>query len=328
MRDRPTSRRRRDDEDDRPRRSRARRDDDEDARPQKRRREDRPRKRRLNPLWIILPIGGVVVLVLIGVLLYVSVGGGRGGPPKDMLAWAPSDTHNLTFVEYGHLRAIPELNQGVGGFNDVRLHGLEPGEVVSILRAEGSAGAVTVLKATGPIDRTDYLKKVYRGAPIRSLTANGKAYYEVPGQGFVYLAAPNLLVVVRNQKALTDRLDRDEGSVVVPDDVKKYFGRTNGHAYSIAVVRGGSLTWNGERMLAMARSVRVAGGQVDRWAEMEFQDPGAAQRAYDQAQAAVAQYPGGTPKFAKSGNRLSMTQVGPLDQHQNSLQEFLVNLRW
>jgi hypothetical protein len=346
MPDRPSARRRReDDEDDRPRRPRARREDDED-RPKSRRREDddrpasrrrrddgdRPRKkraaRRFSPLvlFVVLPVGGLLVAGIIGLVVWAFVADRGKGPSNDLLAWAPADTSSVTYLEYGYLRGIPQVNNSaVARLDEIRLYGLDPAEVATLLRAEGPGGPVVALKATGPIDRDRVLQKL--SGTARTLTEGGKTYHEVPGHGYAYFPSPDVMVVARNQKALTDRLGKTEGKVVAPDDVQKVLGRLSGHAYTVSINRGGVMTHNGERLRAKASSVRIVNGQVDHSGELEFEDGPAAQRAYDHAQTVATQQPALLMKVNKSGLRLTVTRAGPLDKESGTLTEFLFNLR-
>jgi hypothetical protein len=100
------NRRREDDYDRQPARSRRVLDDDDDDRPRARRRDDdsddeRPRRKGLNPLLIILPIGLVALLIIVPLVIYLAIGGKKGGgsgAAADALV-APSRTCPLEVAE-------------------------------------------------------------------------------------------------------------------------------------------------------------------------------------------------------------------------------------
>lgn len=105
--DRPSSRYRRpvrdEDEDDRPSRPRRRDDDSDDEFPRRRcdEEDDRPRKKGLNPLVIVLPVGILGLVGIIVVIIIALSGGGkgkRGGGTADLVV-GPSRSCPLEVAE-------------------------------------------------------------------------------------------------------------------------------------------------------------------------------------------------------------------------------------
>jgi len=326
--------RRHDDDDDRPRRDRRRDEVDEDDRPRSRYRDeddDRPRKRRrgrFNPLWIILPVGGAIALLVLGVVLYVFVlDGGAGGPPNDMLAWAPADATHVVFIDYAVLKNNPDLARTpLNGLDRINMYGLDPGEMDSLLHATGgNVGSVTVVRATTSLEPDRVLQKLGGRGNVRALTASGKTYYQVSGQGYVYFPSPRMMVVAHNQKVLTERIGTTEGTVLVSADLKKQLGRASGHALSVNVPRPGTMTVNGDKVRSVVKYVRVVNDRVERTSEIDYEDPNASGRVYEQARSATNS-PGVTSRATRSGNRVTITYSATLQQMPFVLQEYLMEL--
>jgi hypothetical protein len=319
-------------DDDRPR---SRRDDDDDRPPVRRRDEDdrpppaRPRRRRVHPLWIILGVAAVVTVPVAVVLVYKFVAGPEGASvPDDMLAWAPADSREVAWVDYGALRTTT-ARSGLTGLDDIRLHGLAPTEVTAILYASAPTGAVTVLRTNAPIDPARVVAADGR-APAPTMVLNGRTFYHVPPSGHVHFPSDRLMVVARSPMLLTERfVHGTDGTVVAGPEVRAALARGRGPAVLVNVAGGGDYRINGEAVRSQVRSFRLAGDVAEKTTDVEYVESAAAERAYDQARLAAAQ-PGQPWELRADldGTRLTVRASGPVSRNKSGLQEFLFPLKW
>ena len=236
--DRPKSRRRRDDDEDEkvPPRSRKRRDEDEDEedRPTSRKArgtddldedEDRPRSRgkKKRKKGLVLIVGGLAAVFLLcaggGLAMYfLDPFGMFGGGSSEMLAWAPSDSQALMFIDVEEAEKVSEFKAGLkGDAVDQTKLGLKPEEVSAMLGAGRGPGDpdVTVIKLRAAADRP----KLIAACGGKEATASGKKYYKTSAGGGLYFASDKLLVVTKTEAAMTGLLQK-ENKVTVSDDLR------------------------------------------------------------------------------------------------------------
>jgi hypothetical protein len=242
--DRPRSRNRAaddDDADDRPRSHRGRdEDDDPPAYPGKRRRDeddeddDRPRSRKgrkksRKALFLILG-AAAAMLFLLGAgglaVWYFDPFGLFGGASSEMLAWVPSDSQAIMYVDVEAMDKVNELKSTFKGepVDQVKL-GLKPEDVSAVLGAGKDVGdeAVSVIKLRSKADQ----QKLISSCGGKEATANGKKYYKSSGGGALYFAADKLLVVTKNEATMTALLQKDK-KVTISDDLKSAANKGDG----------------------------------------------------------------------------------------------------
>ena len=265
--DRPRSRRR-DEADDRPRR---RRDDDEDDRPRGRRRpadtddedddegerpksrrarardeeddeeDDRPRRRGRAPKkskkGLVLILGGLAALFLLcaggGLAMYfLDPFGLFGGGSGEMLAWAPSDSQALMYMDVEGIEQVNEMKANLKGdvVDQVKL-GLKPEDVSAVLGAGRGPGDrdVNVIRLRAAADR----QKLITACGGQEATAGGKKYYKSSGGGGLYFASDRLLVVTKTEATMTALLQK-ENKVTISDDLRAASKRGDGLVWMAA----------------------------------------------------------------------------------------------
>lgn len=297
--DRRSRPRRGDDDDDRPRRRRPARDDDAvDDRPRSRRRrdddyeDDRPRdrnrrKKRINPLLIILPVSGGALLVIAVICYFAffrgsSLLGGGNVPQSDMVAWAPADATGMVYLDYAALSKHPAVDKdNMFGLGKVPRYGLDPAEVQGVFHAGDTFGGVMVIRTTGALDQAT-MDRVVRANSGTQANANGKTYYRLPNGGALYKGGDRLLVVASREGTLTQRLGSDEGKVVVSSTMRDFLSRASGDIWSITTAGKGSYTINGEPVEGTVASVTLSGDFVERTSETTFLNGSAADRVAPQ----------------------------------------------
>jgi hypothetical protein len=236
--DRPKSRRPRDEDEDEDRpRSRRRVDDDEDEERPKARKgrdadddedeDDRPRRRgrakksKKGPVLILGGLAALFVLFVVGgLIMYFADPFGLfgGGASSEMLAWAPSDSQALIYMDIEGMEKVDEMKANIKGevVDQVKL-GLKPEEVSAVLgagRAMGDA-ELSVIRLRAKADQ----QKLIAACGGKEATANGKKYYKSSGGGGLYFASDRLLVVTKNEAVMTAALQK-ENKVTISDDLR------------------------------------------------------------------------------------------------------------
>jgi hypothetical protein len=282
--DRPRSKRRKDEDDDDQPRSKRRQDDDEDDRPKSRKarggeddeddEDDRPRgrkagkkKKKGKKVLLIALLGGAAALLLGAVLVVLLVdpfGLFGGGASSEMLAWAPAETQSITYVDVDGARSVEGFNNGFGGVaGDSTKLGLKADEVSAVLGASKSGGGVfgllggdpdvMVIKLKASADRT----KIINAAGGKEATANGKKYYKTNGGGGLYFPSDRLIVATKAESTLTGLLQKDDGKVVVSDDLRSAVKRADG---IVSMVSSGQAAESGDILGLMAGAANPFAG--------------------------------------------------------------------
>jgi hypothetical protein len=256
--DRPKSRLRVDDEDEeelpRSRKGRARVDDDEEEDERSKSRkgraiddddeedDDRPRARKRkgkkgNKTLLVALIGGgaaLVFLLCVGLVLIFDPFGFNlfGGGSSEMLAWAPSDSQFVMYMDIEGMEKVNDVKGGaMGEITDSAKLGLKREEVSAVMGAGKSGGLigpgdpdVTVIKLRSSADKT----KLINSSGGKEATVNSKKYYKTSNGGGLYFASDKLLVVTKTEAVMTNLLQKDEGKVVISDDLRSAAKRGDG----------------------------------------------------------------------------------------------------
>jgi hypothetical protein len=247
--DRPRARRRpRDEEDDDRPRSRSRRDDDdEDDRPKDRGRRGRddeeedvppppPRRRKKKQnkgLLIGLLAGAAALLFCCGggsVLYFADPFGWFGGASSDMLAWAPADSQAVMYMDVDGMSRLPEAKDQLHVKNtDVARYGIRTDEVAAVLGAGrshpmGGDPEVTVVQLKAAANQS----AIVAASGGTEATAGGKKYYRTRTGGGLYFPSSRLVVITQAESILTARLGKDEGKVVISEDLRAATRRGDG----------------------------------------------------------------------------------------------------
>lgn len=292
--DSPRSRRdRNDDDDERPKARKSYADDDdrddEDDRPRSSSR--RKKKRGNKTLLLLLVIGGGALALILGVVLMLVIdpfGMFGGGAPSEMLAFAPADSNSITFIDLDEARSVEDFREPIAGPANASGIGIRPDEISSVITASrsgsglfGSNAEVVVFKLHSAADQT----RIINSAGGKEATASGKKYYKTNNGGGLYFPSSRVVVVAKSESTLTGLLQKDDGKVVISDDLRSAAKRANGTVATANVgpaAEGGdilglmSLSGNGNfipfggpgvgpprgpRARATVFSVRVSGNQ-------------------------------------------------------------------
>jgi hypothetical protein len=162
------------------------------------------------------------------------------GPSNDMLAWAPADSQSISFVNVKEARTISEFRDGPGTIGDGTKYGIRSEDVDSVMMAsQGGAGIflfvnldpeVTVFKLISSADRARIISTV--GG--REATAGNKKYYKTNAGGGIYFASDRLVVATRTEMTMTSLLQKDEGKVIVSDELRSLAKKTDGTLTTVA----------------------------------------------------------------------------------------------
>jgi hypothetical protein len=217
-------------------RRRKRRDDDsEDERP--RRSRNRTKKERRGPL-IALLAGVAALLLLCGggtALVYFAdpFGWRGGGASSDMLAWAPADTQSVVYIDVEAAQKTDELRNELLLAGDPSRFGVRSDQIAEMVGANRDSGGflgllgepeVLVIRLNRDADR----KAILAATGGREAAAGGKKYYQTNTGGGLYFASDRLIVITRSESTLTGLLPKDEGKVVVSEDLRAAAKRANG----------------------------------------------------------------------------------------------------
>jgi hypothetical protein len=243
--DRPKSKKRRDDDDDfadaRPK-SKRNRDDDFDDRDRDDdfddRDEDQPRKKRKkgnNKVLLLALIGGAGAFVLLGVLLLILNLAGvftlGGGVSSEMLAWAPSDSQVVMFVDHEQVNKFGK-DAPFGREADLAKFGLIQNDVSSQLAAgrsnKGGDHDVTVFKLKVSADKQKISEKI---GGVES-SANGKTYFK--GRTHAAYFPSDKLVIITNSDSVMISLLQKDNKVTITEDLKTATGKGKGIVWMAA----------------------------------------------------------------------------------------------
>ena len=234
--DRPRSRRDpdEDEDDERPRGRKARvtarddGDDDGDTRERRRRRNGRSKKNKRLLIGLIIGVAAFLFWRVGAVLYFAGILG--GGASSDMLAWAPADSQSIMYVDVEAADKVDELrNELKADALHMGKHGIKREDVSAVLgagRISGMGGEpdVMVIKLRASADKNAIINSV--GGT--KATAGDKEYYKTRAGGALYFPSDRMVVISKNERAVTGRLGKDEGKVVITDDLRDVASRGDG----------------------------------------------------------------------------------------------------
>jgi hypothetical protein len=251
--DRPKARKRRDDdeEDERPKvRKRRDDDDDEEDRPKARKArddDDRTRSRgrggkKKGRKKLVLVLGALAALFLFcaggGAALYFTdpfgwFGGGSSS--SDMLAWVPSE---MQAVEGANVDAVAKNTKMMSvirpDVKDIEAAGIKLEDMSSYVLAKRNGGAATevfVIKTKSSVDKD----KIIKALGGQKVNANGKDYYRTKDNGGLFFPSDKMVVWMKTENMLSNRLASDTGKVVLADDLKAAVKRTDGDLWAAGI---------------------------------------------------------------------------------------------
>lgn len=338
-----------DDEDDRPKSKKRRTDDDEDrdGRHDDDNEDDRPRKKKgkkgNNKVLLLALIGGAGAFALLGVLLLVLNLAGVftlfGGGSSDMMAWAPSDSQIIMFVDYEQASKFG-ASKGIGRNNDVSKYGLTESDVATSLGAGRNAKSdepdVTILKLKNPADKSKITQKI-GGAEA---TSNGKTYHK-GGTYCAHFPSSDIVVLTKGDSTMVSLLQK-ENKVTVSEDMKSATGRCRGavwvcatgtaapEADILALMSGFGDAFGGfgkggigpkaspPKTKSFTMMMSASGNTGEMKMESTYDTADAAKRVADGLQKAIdmgkkEKVDGSRVDVSQSGSTVSLTSTGPLD---------------
>jgi hypothetical protein len=369
--DRPLSRRGprdEDDEDDRPRRRRGRdEDEDEEDRPAGRRArgvdaEDdeevppraRKQKKKGNKALLIALVAGTVAVLLCGgggaLLYFLDPFGLFGGASSDMLAWMPADTQMIEGMDAAEVAKSPKALAAVRqDVRDVESLGIKLEDMSFVMQGKkGKQGTaeVTVVRLKAAAQK-DQIAKAAGGTEA---TANGKQYFKTRSGGAIYFPSNKMLVLARSEYGLTGLLQKEEGKVVISEDLRAVVKRADGQLWAAAVGPDAGMFGGGAGAFgapgvgappapkSMLMAAKLAGDEANIKMELTFADAETAKKAAEQIEsmfkmlrdmiAGMEKMVGGNPGMSKvqdaqkmfgtmkvttSGSTVIITMTGPID---------------
>ena len=244
-----------DEEDDRPRRSKKRSTADEEEDQESDSRPRKNKKKKKSPLVLILAIGLPLLFLICGgagygVYSYVL----GGGPSSDMLAWAPSDSDQISGVSYAKISSHSNIRRMFEPkLNRLAFIGVDLNDVEEALIARSGGSEVFVVRTKTKIDTA----KLVKSANATEANVNGKTYHKGP-QGAFHVPSPKMLVVCSFENAMTDLLKKD-AKVTRSDDMKSLAGKASGDFWEVRLSKS---TVNNPNVLFNAPKSTYAGGRI------------------------------------------------------------------
>jgi hypothetical protein len=210
-------------------------EDHEDERP--RRRRTQPKKQGRGPLIALL--AGVAALILFcgggAVLVYFAdpFDWRGGGASSDMLAWAPADTQSITYLDVEAARKSDELRNDLALVGDSNRFGIRPDEISEVVGANRDAAGLLGMRGEPEVlvirlNRNADRKAILAATGGREATAAGRKYYQTNMGGGLYFASDRLVVITPTEATLTGLLQKEEGKVVVSEDLRAALKRATG----------------------------------------------------------------------------------------------------
>jgi hypothetical protein len=365
--ERPRSRKRRDEDEEEVRpRSRGRRDEDEeeDDLPSRRGRaavndqdedeDESPRSRgkgkpKKKNKMVLLLVGGALLLFLLcgggAAVMYFADPFGLfgGGPSNDMIAWAPADTQSITYINLDEARTVDDFRDGVASGGEPAKVGLRPEEISSLMMASRGGDLFTFLgnpdvvvyKLNVPADKN----RMINSSGGKEMKAGSKTYYKTNSGGGLYFASSKVVVVTASESTMNTLLQKDEGKVVVSDELKNAIKSNDGTISSTSVgnaaektdflgLMSGNLFGAGgfnfgkepvktAKARVVSLSIKVSGNRGTAKFETTYDSPDGAQTIADGLKKSMEQNKGKNNELesydvSKSGSTVTLTLKGPI----------------
>jgi hypothetical protein len=224
---------------------------------------------------------------------------GGGGASSDMLAWMPSDTQQIDGMNIDSVSKNSKALAAVrNDLRDLEALGIKAEDMSSVMQGKkggkGATAEVTVVKLKGSADK-DKISKTAGGTEANT---NGKKYFKTKNGGGLFFPSDKLVVLTKSEATLTGLLQKDDGKVVINDELKATVKRADGDMWMAAVgsaantfgdAGGGAGAKGGmpgfgamptpKNSLATAK---LAGDDVNMKIEITFADADSAKKAADQ----------------------------------------------
>jgi len=334
-------RRRERDDDVAPRRPRREDPDDAPVRPRRRPPGDRrPRKRKVNPLVLILPAAGAAVLVIAVVLYFTALkrpgrvdpDGSRGAKyGNEMFAHLPDGVHRLRYIELeavmNHPRLPQQIRQEIQGTRERGLRGIPPEDISVYVFGSAFGNEAVVLKMKDrPVDQNRIIA-LTQGRPVRY---QGRDFFETRS-GLMQFPADGLVTFV------PDHFSRPRapappmfGENALPALLTKVKGHIWSGAGSPGMKTGGGSTgpqgatkWEA-RLRYSFTQITLGPDAVEAITEFECFDS-------DDAMALAANHDGarraeeGTNQLSRNGTKVIVRKVRPFESAQSLLRDAIPN---
>jgi hypothetical protein len=212
-------------------------------------------------------IAGIAALFFVcggGALLYFADPFGLfgGGPPGEMLAWAPADTQSITFVNVDEAREVNDFRDTFAGSGITSQLGIRSEEISSIvLASRGGMGLfgliggnpdVLVVKLNTSADQN----RIISSSGGKEATLNGRKYYKTNAGGAVYFASDRLIVWTRTDATMATLLQKSESAVVISDELRSAARRADG---TVGMASTGQAAESSDLLGLMAGSANLFG---------------------------------------------------------------------
>lgn len=189
-------------------RSKAIKKNKNDAEPETSRRKYQPRtKTGGNSRRMIWAIAVPVVLVILagaGYGMYSLIFG--GGVSPDMLAWAPNDTDQLSYLNYAKARKITSNNESLA--KDIEQFvkaGVREDSIVEVMTAMASVKMCRVIRTKGAL----YADEIASVSKAEKIAVGNKSIYKC-SSGVFHIPSPYLMVICKTEKEMTQLLQKDQ----------------------------------------------------------------------------------------------------------------------
>jgi hypothetical protein len=243
----------------------------------------------------------------------------------------PADTQTVHGMDVAEVAKNPKALTAVrGDLKDVEAVGIKAEDVATAMQGKkaggkGSAAEVVVVKLKSPADKD----KVTKAAGGTEATANGKKYYKTKAGGGLYFASDKMVVLTNSEGTLTGLLQKDDGKVVVSDELKGAVKRADGHLWAASVgadanIFGGGAGGAKGGMPGFAAppapkssvmTGKLSGDEVAMRMELTFADADTAKKAADQIDAMFKLFRGMMEGMEK------MVGKGPANPGQQKMQD-------
>ena len=254
--------------------------------------DDRPRKKKKKKsMLLVLLLGGGALLFFgmlgVGALLYFFVFN-SGGASTEMLAWAPDDTVQMSFINVAEALDKQALRTDHPEITKMANRGVASGDILTILeaRSRNSVGGpgvgfqaltneTTVVKLKPGFDKQKVL------GTGTELKAEGKSYHRLRDGTFAHFPSDSLLVHTTREDTMKNLLRKEKGKVMLSDTMKEAQKSASGDVW---MVEQGDQSFfglmaGGSKPKWVAISGTIAGDYMKLSIRLEFNDGDSANRA-------------------------------------------------
>jgi hypothetical protein len=165
-----------------------------------------------------------------------------GGVSADMVAWMPSDTQQIQGMDVASVaknsKALAAIRTDL---KDAEAIGIKAEDMSSVMQGKkggkGAAAEVMVIKLKSSADK----EKISKAAGGTEATASGKKYYKTKTGGGLFFPSDKLVVLTRSENTLTGLLQKEDGKVVINDELKSTVKRADGDLWMAATASAANM---------------------------------------------------------------------------------------